>query len=77
MSDLLTTAEAARELRCHPETIKRAIRCGKIRARFFGGRYLIERSALPAELAPPAKPPGRPAKQPGHFARVAREMDAS
>ncbi len=38
MSVLLTVEEAAERARVHPETVKRAIRCGRLRASRLGER---------------------------------------
>lgn len=73
---MLTCHEAADELRCHPETIRRAIRAGHLRATYFGGRYLIDRADLPTVLERPAPPPRRPVIR-GRFAAIAQELDAA
>jgi excisionase family DNA binding protein len=78
MSDMLTAAEAAAELRCHEKTVRRMIGRGEIEARLVAGRWLIARDALPTELPAhtlPARP--RPRRPAGHFAEIAREMDAA
>ena len=78
MGDLLTTAEAAAALRCHEKTVRRMIGRGEIDAHFVAGRWLIARGALPTEL--PIRPPPprrRPRGGGGHFAEIAREMDAA
>ena len=52
---------------------------GEIDAHFVAGRWLIAREALPTELprrSPPHRPP-RPRRPGGHFAEIAREMDAA
>jgi len=74
----LTTAEAAAELRCHEKTVRRMIGRGEIEARLVAGRWLISREALPTGR-PPRPPPRRPrSRRPGgHFAEIAREMDAA
>ena len=78
MSDLLTAAEAAAELRCHEKTVRRMIGRGEIDAHYVAGRWLIAREALPTELPlPPAPPRPRPRAPGGHFAEIAREMDAA
>jgi excisionase family DNA binding protein len=78
MSDLLTAAEAAAELRCHEKTVRRMIGRGEIEARLVAGRWLIARAALPTERPLPAAPPRHPPRRPGgHFAEIAREMDAA
>ncbi len=78
MSDLLTAAEAAAELRCHEKTVRRMIGRGEIDAHFVAGRWLIARDALPTELPLPRPRPGpRPRAPGGHFAEIAREMDAA
>ena len=38
MSDLLTVDEVARRARVHPETVKRAVRAGRLRAARLGAR---------------------------------------
>ena len=78
MTDLLTAAEAAAELRCHEKTVRRMIGRGEIEAHFVAGRWLIARRALPTELPrrpSPRRP--RPRTPGGHFAEIAREMDAA
>ena len=78
MTDHLTAAEAAAELRCHEKTVRRMIGRGEIDAHFVAGRWLIAREALPTELPlPPAPPRPRPRAPGGHFAEIAREMDAA
>ena len=78
MSDLLTAAEAAAELRCHEKTVRRMIGRGEIEARLVAGRWLIARAALPTERPLPSAPPRhRPRRPGGHFAEIAREMDAA
>lgn len=78
MSDLLTAAEAAAELRCHEKTIRRMIGRGEIDAYLVAGRWLIAREALPTERPRPASlPRPRPRRPGGHFAAIAREMDAA
>jgi excisionase family DNA binding protein len=67
MSDLLTAAEAAAELRCHEKTVRRMIGRGEIEAHLVAGRWLI----------PPPPLRHRPRKPGGHFAEIAREMDAA
>jgi excisionase family DNA binding protein len=79
MTELLTTAEVAATLRCHEKTVRRMIGRGEIDAHFVAGRWLIAREALPTELprrSPPHRPP-RPRRPGGHFAEIAREMDAA
>lgn len=43
---MLTVPEAARRTRRHPETIRRWIREGKLRARKVGTQHVIEESDL-------------------------------
>lgn len=43
-----TLAEAARLLNCHPETLRRAIRDGSLRAARLGRGYRLSRSDLQA-----------------------------
>ena len=43
---LYTTDEIAEILRCHPQTIRRKIRQGKIQAIFGGKSFLISESSL-------------------------------
>lgn len=78
MSDLLTTAEAAVLLRCHPETVLRAIRRGQIPAVRFGGRYLIEHDDLPRALAPQRQRGGR-RRGPSHgpISAAVRQMESA
>lgn len=75
---LLTTAEAAAMLRCHEKTVRRMIGRGEIDAHFVASRWLIAPEALPTAL-PVRPPPARPShRRPGgHFAEIAREMDAA
>lgn len=78
MTELLTTAEVAATLRCHEKTVRRMIGRGEIDAHFVAGRWLIARRALPTELprrSSPHRP--RPRTPGGHFAEIAREMDAA
>ena len=78
MKELLTAAEVAATLRCHEKTVRRMIGRGEIDAYFVAGRWLIARGALPTELPrrpPPHRP--RPRRPGGHFAEIAREMDAA
>ena len=78
MTDLLTVPEAAAALRCHTETVLRAIRRGEIDATLFGGRYLIDPADLPtAPRARPLPPRRRPGKPAGPVSAAVRQMDAS
>lgn len=78
MTDLLTAAEAAAELRCHEKTVRRMIGQGEIDAHFVAGRWLIAREALPTQRPRrPSLPRQRPRRPGGHFAEIAREMDAA
>jgi excisionase family DNA binding protein len=47
---LLTVPEAARRARCAPETVRRWIRSGQLRASKVGSRQVIEESDLQAVL---------------------------
>ena len=42
----LDIVEAARELSIHPQSMRRLIKQGRIPARQYGGKYLIERDQL-------------------------------
>lgn len=44
--DWLDIVEAARELGIHPQSMRRLIKQGRIPARMYGGKYLIERDQL-------------------------------
>ncbi|MDE2746389.1 MAG: helix-turn-helix domain-containing protein [Chloroflexota bacterium] len=44
--DWLDIVEAARELNIHPQSMRRLIKQGRIPARQYGGKYLIERDQL-------------------------------
>ena len=43
---MLTVPEAARRVRCNPETVRRWIRSGRLRSRRVGTQHLIEESDL-------------------------------
>lgn len=43
---VLTPREAARLLRCRPETVRQLCRAGEIRYRRLGRRFLIHREAV-------------------------------
>ncbi len=78
MNGLLTIPEAAERLRCHPETVRRAVRSGAIHADKFGGKYLIDPDNLPLTLPPRPSPPKPARRRPtGHFAKLADEMEAA
>jgi excisionase family DNA binding protein len=47
---MLTVSESARRIGRHPETIRRWIRSGRLRARKVGIRHLIEESDLDAAI---------------------------
>jgi excisionase family DNA binding protein len=51
---MLTVPEAARRVRCNPETVRRWIRSGRLRSRRAGTQHLIEESDLLA-LTPPTE----------------------
>lgn len=53
MSDLLTTADAARILRFSPATVREMIRRGELRAQRWGRQWRIEADSLSKE---PTKP---------------------
>lgn len=48
MPDLLSTAEAAAELRISPRRVRALIAAGKLRATLFGHSYVIESADLDA-----------------------------
>ncbi|MBI4307389.1 MAG: helix-turn-helix domain-containing protein [Chloroflexi bacterium] len=48
LTDYVTIIEAARELRLHPETVKRLCRQGDIQAIKFRNAWLIHRESLDA-----------------------------
>jgi excisionase family DNA binding protein len=48
---LLTTSEAARELRCSKDTIERRIRDGSLAAVKVGGRWLLSRDVIERVVA--------------------------
>jgi excisionase family DNA binding protein len=50
---MLTVPEAARRVRCNPETVRRWIRSGRLPSRRAGTQHLIEESDLLA-LVPPS-----------------------
>ncbi len=68
---MLTVIDAARRARRDPETIRRWIRSGRLRAEKVGARHLIAESDLEAATEPPqslpmpeawrTSPSGRPA----------------
>jgi excisionase family DNA binding protein len=49
---MLTVPEAARRVRCNPETVRRWIRAGRLPSRRAGTQHLIEESDLLALTAP-------------------------
>ena len=49
---MMTVPEAARRMRCDPETVRRWIRSGRLRSRRVGTQHLIEESDL-LLLSPP------------------------
>lgn len=49
--ELLTVAEAARELRIHPNTLRRLIDMGSLPACRVGRQFRIRRESLDAHLA--------------------------
>ena len=51
---MLTVPEAARRVRCNPETVRRWIRSGRLPSRRAGTQHLIEESDL-LTLVPPAE----------------------
>ena len=51
---MLTVPEAARRVRCNPETVRRWIRSGRLPSRRAGTQHLIEESDL-MTLVPPAE----------------------
>lgn len=51
---LLTTSEVAREIRQHPESVRRSIREGRIPARKIGGVYYVHRDALDVPTRTPS-----------------------
>jgi len=55
MTRLLTVAEASEFLRVHPETIKRYIREGRIKAYFSGNRLVLKEKDVEAFLIPALK----------------------
>ena len=55
----LDLVEAARELGIHPQSLRRLIKSGKIPARLFAGKYLIERDKLEMFKANYDPRPGR------------------
>jgi excisionase family DNA binding protein len=71
MTPLLTIPEAAKILHCHPDTVRNAIRRGRLKAHKVEGAVRISEAAVNAYLeareietankaAPPASPPTRP-----------------
>ena len=46
MNDHLDLVQAAQVLGIHPQSLRRLIKSGKIPARLFAGKYLIERDKL-------------------------------
>jgi len=50
MADWITTAEAAKLSRYHPEHVRRLIKAGKIKAQKFGEVWQIDRSSLLAYI---------------------------
>ena len=42
----LDIVEAARELNIHPQSMRRLIKQGRVPARLYGGKYLIEQDQL-------------------------------
>ncbi len=42
----LDLVEAARELRIHPQSLRRLIKQGRVPATLFAGKYLLERDQL-------------------------------
>lgn len=42
----LDLVEAARVLNIHPQSLRRLIKAGKVPAKLFAGKYLIERDKL-------------------------------
>jgi excisionase family DNA binding protein len=44
--DYLDLVEAAHELGIHPQSLRRLIKQGRVPARLFAGKYLIERDKL-------------------------------
>ncbi len=58
---MLTVPEAARRVRRDPETVRRWIRSGKLRARKIGTQHIIEERDLEA-AAPQEKAVLRPAR---------------
>jgi excisionase family DNA binding protein len=55
--DLLTVNEAAKTVKMHPDTIRRFIREGKLKASRVGGRWRVHMDALREFISPsePAK----------------------
>jgi excisionase family DNA binding protein len=51
---MLTVPEAARRVRCNPETVRRWIRSGRLPSRRAGTQHLIEEADL-LMLVPPAE----------------------
>jgi excisionase family DNA binding protein len=54
MPSFMTLGEVAATLRCHPRTVRRLIRRGKLPYTRVGLRYLFDREALARVLAPAA-----------------------
>ena len=85
MSNLLTVPEAAAELRCHVDTVRRMVRRGELDAQLVAGRYLIDPDSLPTRRVRPDSvgvPPARvlprgdgPTAQAAR--RVAARLDAA
>ncbi len=57
--DHLDLIEAAQELGIHPQSLRRLVKDGKIPARKFAGKYLIERDKLEMFKANYDPRPGR------------------
>jgi excisionase family DNA binding protein len=59
VNDHLDLVEAARVLGIHPQSLRRLIKDGKIPARMYAGKYLIERDKLEMFKANYDPRPGR------------------
>ena len=59
----LDLTEAARVLTIHPQSLRRLIKLGRVPARLYAGKYLIEREQLATFKATYDPRPGRPARR--------------
>lgn len=60
--DYVDVLETARTLEIHPETVRRLIRKGSIRATLWGNKYWIKREDLESFASTYDPKPGRKAK---------------